>query len=109
ARHDVCARHGGTNDGGSVYRPCQLYWDARLHNTRPLVCGSRDDGGGRRWVTAYNGNQHPEGEGVHFTGGDFSFWWVVLDSIAVDLTFLKMPGPGDRAFPFLTSDNHTRS
>ncbi|PCO16647.1 hypothetical protein CQA18_25655, partial [Enterobacter hormaechei] len=32
--------------------------------------------------------------------------WVVLDSIAVDLTFLKMPGPGDRAFPFLTSDNH---
>lgn len=42
-------------------------------------------------------------------GGDFSFWWVVLDSIAVDLTFLKMPGPGDRAFPFFTSDNHARS
>lgn len=39
-------------DGGSVYRPCQLYWDARLHNTRTLVCSSRDDGGGRRWVTA---------------------------------------------------------
>ncbi len=44
-----------------------------------------------------------------FTGGNFSFWWAVLDSIAVDLTFLKMPGPGDRAFPFLTSDNHARS
>ena len=39
----------------------------------------------------------------------FSFWWAVLDSIAVDLTFLKMPGPGDRAFPFLASDNHARS
>lgn len=30
----------------------QLYWDARLHNTRTLICRSRNDGGGRRWVTA---------------------------------------------------------
>ena len=59
------------------------------------------DGGGlqRKTVTSI----------LMFTGGNFSFWWAVLDSIAVDLTFLKMPGPGDRAFPFLTSDNHARS
>ena len=50
------------------------------------------DGGGlqRKTVTSIP-------DGVVFTlPAAIFFWWVVLDSIAVDLTFLKMPGPGDR-------------
>ncbi len=33
----------------SVYRPCQIILGCRLHNTRTLICRSRNDGGGRRW------------------------------------------------------------
>ncbi len=30
----------------------------------------------------------------------FFFWWVVLIALQLIYPFLKMPGPGDRAFPF---------
>lgn len=46
--------------------------------------------------------------GIYFIGGNFFFWWVVLDSIVVDLIFLKMFGFGDRVFLFLISDNYAR-